>query len=292
MRIAVLMFIVSGMAFSQAFSSQGSTSAKELIAATPDPSGLAASVNLAPDLPPMPRGKATVIGGSVRSVDQLRDELTLNVYGGHPMKIFFDQRTHIFRDGQPASLNDLRPGEHISVETLLDGDDIFARSIHSLTQSIDGQCHGQVLTFDAAKRELLIRDGLAPEPIKVQVPPSATIVGEGQQTASPTALARGALVAVTFRSDGNGRAIANKIAVLASPGSAFVFNGIVSYLDVHRGVLVLVDSRDQSHYEISFDPRSPIHSSLREGQGVTVTAGFNGEQYAAKQIVIHPPASK
>lgn len=292
MRVVLLVVILSGMAFSQALSSQGSISAKELIAATPDPSGLAAPVNLAPDLPPVPRGKATVIGGSIRTVDHLRDELTLNVYGGHPMKIYFDQRTHIFRDGQPASLGDLRPGERISVETLLDGDTIFARSIHSLTQSIDGQCHGQVLSFDAVKRELLIRDGLAPQPIKVQVPAGATIVGEGQQTASRTALSRGALVAVTFRSDGNGRAIANKIDVLATPGSAFVFNGVVSYLDVHRGVLVLADPRDQSHYEISFDPRSPIHSSLREGQGVTVTAGFNGEHYAAQQIVIHPPASK
>lgn len=292
MRIVVWMLILSGMAFSQAFSSQGSNSAKELISATPDPTGLAAPVNLAPDLPAVPRGKATVIGGYIRNVDQLRDELTLNIFGGHAMKIFFDQRTHIFRDGQPASLNDLRPGERISVETLLDGDTIFARSIHSLTQSIDGQCHGQVLSFDAAKRELLVRDGLAPQPIKVEVPASATIVGEGQQTASPSALVRGALVAVTFRSDGDGRAIANKIDVLASPGSAFVFNGIVSFLDVHRGVLVLSDPRDQSHYEISFDPHSTIRGSLRQGEGVTVTAGFNGDHYAAKQIVINSPASK
>jgi len=292
MRVAFLMLILSGMAFSQAFSSQGSTSAKELIAATPEPAGFAAPVNLAPDLPAMPRGKSTVVGGFIRHVDQLRDELTLNIYGGHQMKIFFDQRTHIFRDGQPASLNDLRPGERVSVETLLDGDDIFARSIHSLTQSIDGQCHGQVLSFDAAKRELLVRDGLAPQPIRVQVPASATIVGQGQQAASPNALERGALVAVTFRSDGNGRAIANKVAVLASPGSAFIFNGTVSFLDVHRGVLVVVDPRDQSHYEISFDPHSAIRSSLREGVGVTVTAGFNGERYAATQIVINSPTSK
>lgn len=292
MRVAVLMLILSGMAFCQALSTHDSSVAQELISEAPAPGGFATPVNLAPDLPPIPRGKTTVIGGSIRQVDRLRDELTLNIYGGHPMKIFFDERTHVFRDGQAASLSDLKPGERVSVETLLDGDDVFARSIHSLTQSIEGQCHGQVLSFDAAKRELSIRDGLAPQPIKLQVPASATIMGQGQQGASPTALERGALVAVTFRSDGNGRAIADKISVLASPGSNFIFSGVVSYLDVHRGVLVLLDPRDQSHYEISFDPRSPVRSSLHEGVGVTVTAGFNGEQYAAKQIVVHPAASQ
>ena len=292
MRIAALVLILSGMAFSQALSTGNPSMAKELISEAPTPGGFATPVNLAPDLPAMPRGKTTVIGGSVRQVDRLRDQLTLNVYGGHPVKIFFDERTHVFRDGQAASLNDLQPGERVSVETLLDGDDVFARSIHSLTHSIDGQCHGQVLSFDAAKRDLLIRDGLAPQPIKVHVPSNVTIVGQGQQTASPTALQRGALVAITFRSDGNGRAIANKVSVLASPGSNFIFSGIVSYLDIHRGVLVLLDPRDQSRYEISFDPHSPVRASLHEGEGVTVTAGFNGDQYAAKQIVVQPPASK
>lgn len=292
MRIAVLMLILSGMAFSQVLSSHDAGVAQELISAAPTPGGFATPVNLAPDLPPVPRGKTTVIGGSIRQVDRLRDELTLNIYGGHPMKIFFDERTHVFQDGQAASLSDLKPGERVSVETLLDGEDVFARSIHSLSHSVDGQCHGQVLSFDAAKRELLIRDGLAPQPIKVLVPATATIVGQGQQAASPTALARGALVAVTFRSDGSGRALASKISVLASPGSNFIFSGIVSYLDVHRGVLVLLDPRDQSHYEITFDPRSPVRSSLHEGEAVTVTAGFNGEQYAAKQIGVHPAATK
>lgn len=291
MRIAILLILLSGMAFGQALTSQSSAT-KELISEAPIPGSFAAPVNLAPDLPAMPRGKTTVIGGSIRNVDHLRDELTLNIYGGHPLKVFFDERTRIFRNGQAASLDDLRPGERVSVETLLDGDDVFARSIHSLTQSVDGQCHGQVLSFDPASRELLVRDGLAPKPIRVQVPAGTTIVGEGQQKASASSLARGALVAVTFRPDGNGRAVANQISILATPGSAFVFSGIVSFLDVHRGVMVLVDPRDQSRYEISFDPRSPVRGSLHEGVGVTVTAGFNGEQYAARQITVDSTSGK
>lgn len=291
MRVAIAILIFSAVAFAQSLVPQGASAAKELISETPNPAGFAAPVNLAPDLPPVPRGKTTVIGGAIRNVDHLRDELTLNIYGGHPMRVFFDERTKIYVNGQPAALSDLHPGERVSVETQLDGEDIFARSIHSLTQSLDGQCHGQVLAFDRAKGELLIRDGLAPQPIRVEVPAHINIAGEGQQAASPTALAPGALVAVTFRSDGNGHAIANQISVLASPGSAFVFTGVVTYLDVHDGVLALLDPLNQKRYEISFDPQSPVRSGLREGLNVTVNASFDGSRYSARTITFNKPAA-
>lgn len=290
MRAAILtVILLSGIAFSQSLSPQATTAANELISETPNPGGFAAPVNLAPALPPVPHGKATVIGGSIRNVDHLRDELTLNIYGGHPLRVFFDERTQIFRNGEKVSLDDLRPGERVSVETLLDGEDVFARSIHSLSQSLDGQAHGQVLSFDRASGELLIRDGLAPWPIKVQVPANAAITGQGEKTLSSAALMQGSLVAVTFRPDGNGRAIANQISVLATPGSAFVFSGVIDYLDVHAGVLVLVDPRDQSRYEISFDPRSPVRASLHEGTGVTVNANFDGSHYSAHTITLNQP---
>jgi hypothetical protein len=291
MRVAVLVLILSALAFAQSLVPQGASAAKELISETPNPAGFAAPVNLAPDLPPVPRGKTTVIGGAIRSVDHLRDELVLNIYGGHPIRVFFDQRTRIYRNGQPAELSDLHPGERVSVETQLDGEDIFARSIHSVSQSVDGQCHGQVLSFDAAKRELLIRDGLAPQPIRVEVPANISIVGEGQQAASPAALAPGALVAITFRSDGNGHAVANQVSMLAAPGSAFVFTGVVTYLDVHDGVLSLLDPVNQKRYEISFDPQSSVRASLHEGLNVTVNAGFDGRHYTARTITLNKPAA-
>src|SRR5579863_5146641 len=98
MRAAILTVILTTMLssamFCQSLSPQASTAAQELISETPTP-GFASPVNLAPALPPVPTGKATVIGGSIRNVDRLRDELTLNIYGGHPMRVFFDERTQI-----------------------------------------------------------------------------------------------------------------------------------------------------------------------------------------------------
>src|ERR1035437_1775166 len=58
-------------------------------------------------LPPPPRGRSTVEGGTIRSVDPVRDQLTLNVYGTKPMKILFDERTQVYRDGVKTPLSDL-----------------------------------------------------------------------------------------------------------------------------------------------------------------------------------------
>ena len=52
-----------------------------------------------PALPPAPRGKSTIIGGEIRRVDPVRDELTLRVFGQHPVKILFDDRTQVYLDG-------------------------------------------------------------------------------------------------------------------------------------------------------------------------------------------------
>jgi len=289
MRSLAVFLIFGGFAFSQTLTPAASPAGKEAFAETlPSASP---KVNFAPELPLPPKGKTTVIGGAIRIVDRLQDELTLNVYGGRDMKIFFDERTEIYRDGQRVSLSDLKAGERISVETLLDGEAIFARSIHMLTQSLDGECHGQVLSFDRTDGVLSIRDGLAPDPIKVRVSATATIVGQGQQSASAAELSPGALVSVTFAADGNGRAIARQISILATPGTAFVFTGTVDFLDFHSGLLVVLDPRDQKRYEISFDPQLPIRDSLHEGVGVTVTAGFDGSRYKAREIAVTAPSA-
>lgn len=292
MRFVMSMVMLSTIALSQALASDSSSAAKNLPPETAGIPDVPAAMNLAPDIPSIPNGKTTVIGGAIRNVDRLQDRITLAVYGGKDMKIFFDQRTQVFRDGQPVALSELKAGERISVETLLDGELVFARSIHALTQSLDGECHGQVISYDRASGELLVRDGLAPDAVKVRVPASATILGKGQQTATAASLGPGALVSVSFVPDGNGHAIARQVSILAEPGFAFVFSGTVSYLDLHSGVMVVVDPRDQKRYEISFNPRTSVRDSLREGIGVTVTAGFDGRQYSAKQIQVDPTANQ
>jgi Domain of unknown function (DUF5666) len=286
----LMVAILGSVAFAQLPSSEGSKSAQDLgdqLASKLEgpPVGL-------PDLPAVPRGKSTVIGGSIREVDGVRDQLTLNVFGGRAMTVLFDGRTQVYRDGLKASLRDLHAGDHVSVETVLDGTTVFARSIHMLSQLPEGECQGQVLRFDRGNGVLIVRDLLSPEPIKLRVSAATTILSQGQKTSSGD-LSAGTLISIHFQSDGSGQNVASKIAVLATPGSAFVFTGNVVFLDLHTGLLALVDPRDDKRYEISFDPsRFAISHDVHEGTDVTVTADFNGSRYSARAVTVNSSASK
>src|SRR5579871_1678447 len=71
-------------------------------------------------IPPLPRGKSTILGGSIRDVDPVLDRFTLGIVGEKPMRILFDERTQLFIDGKKVPLRDLRPSSHASVQTTLD----------------------------------------------------------------------------------------------------------------------------------------------------------------------------
>jgi hypothetical protein len=286
----LIVAILSGVAFAQLPSPADVKSAQ--IPGDQIASRLEGPAVFLPELPAMPQGKSTVIGGSIRQVDGVRDQLTLNIFGGRPMKVLFDERTQVYRDGQKTSLRDLHEGDHVSVETMLDGTTVFARSIHMLSQLPDGESQGQVVSFDRSKGELMVRDLLSPAPIKLHVSSATTIVGQGQAVSTGDLVA-GSLISIHFQADSTGQNVASKIAVLATPGSAFVFTGNVVFLDLHRGLLALVDPRDDRRYEISFDPdHFPMSRNVHEGTAVTVNANFDGAHYAANAVTVNPPASK
>ena len=243
------------------------------------------------DLLAMPRGKSTVIGGMISGVDPVRDQLTLKVFGGgRPMKILFDERTQVYRDGVKTSLRDLRANDHASVETMLDGTTVFARSIHMLSRSPEGECQGQVVSYEAGTGELTLSESLSPELIKLRVPAGTAIVREGQAASAPGSsgvsdLVKGTLISATFSSDNKGQGIANKIAILATPGSEVSFTGTVTFLDLRSNQFAVADN-DQS-YKIVFDPAVfPATRTLHEGANVKVTAEFDGTRYVARAITI------
>src|SRR5580700_450371 len=62
------------------------------------------SAHAVPDLPSQPKGKTTLMGGKIRSVDHVRDRIVLDIFGGGHMTVLFDERTHVFSADQPASL--------------------------------------------------------------------------------------------------------------------------------------------------------------------------------------------
>lgn len=245
-------------------------------------------------LPALPGGKSTILGGEIRNVDPVLDEFTLRIVGQHPMKIYFDQRTQVFRNGTRIPLHELRPEEHASVQTVLDGSNVFAISIHMLSEMPEGESQGRVLSYDPATHQLIIGSSLSREPIRVLVREDTPVVRVGQNAFISASkgqgdLVNGALVSVKFDATGKGQAVASRVTVLAAPGSDFVFGGKLTALDMHAGRLVVVDPRDQQSYEISFNPAGmPVSQTLHIGDQVRVTASFDGTRYTATGIIPVP----
>ena len=241
-------------------------------------------------LPPPPPGKSTVLGGEIQEVNPVLDQLTLKVFGGNSVKILFDARTKVYLDGKKMSLLDLHPENHASVQTVLDGNNIFAVSIHMLSQSPKGECQGQVVSYNRGPGELTVSSVLSREPVRLRVPENTPVSRKGQaafasEASGASALRAGALVAVDFHSDGNGHAVASHIDILATPGSAFVFSGRISRLNLANGTLVLVNAQDNRSYEVFFDSAHlPALKQLHEGDNVTVTASFTGARYMVSSI--------
>jgi hypothetical protein len=278
-------FLVSSVAMAQS----------SLPAPPPGPTAVTAPAVAPPskELPAPPAGRSTVIGGTIREVDPVRDQLTLKVYGGsETMKILYDERTQVYRNGKRIRVLDLKPEDHASVETTLDGTSVFALRIHMLSSTPEGECQGQVLSYDARSGELTVNAVLSQAPIRLRVPPDTPVERVGQKEFSAGQrgaedLARGTLVDVKFEPSARGEGTATHIDVQATPGSAFTFSGVISFLDVHAGQLAIVDPRDNQSYEISFDPGVfSVTQQLREGVPVRVVTHFDGSRYVASKITM------
>lgn len=238
-----------------------------------------------------PPGKSTVMGGAIQDVNPVLDQFTLHVFGGGSVKILFDARTQVYLDGTRIPLRDLQSAAHASVETVLDRtNNIFAISIHMLSEAPEGRCQGQVLSYDAGTGELTVSSNLSHQPVRVRVPAGTPISRTGQSRFTSgisglSDLRKGTLVDVQFRPDNKGHGVASHISVLAIPGADFVFSGRVSFLDVPNGRLVIVDPQDNRSYQIFVDAgRIPLVRQLHEGDHVTVTASFTGNRYTATAI--------
>jgi hypothetical protein len=259
----------------------------------PGSSGLAATtkVDAAPrDLPSIPLGKSTIFGGEIREVDPVRDQLTLRVFGDRPMKVLFDERTQVFRDGKRVSLRELCPEQQASVQTTLDGAKIFALSIHMLTNDEQGEYEGRVVSFDQSTGELVVASGLSRETVKVRVDGSTSVVRNAPGTSSSgrfgvADLREGTLVSIKFGAAAKGLSPASQVAILATPGESFVFGGNLAALNMRDGFLIVADPRDQKSYQVFFTAlTSSVAQGLRVGQQVRVVASYDGQRYVATDI--------
>lgn len=242
--------------------------------------------SLLPDLPPVPKADATLVGGTIGRLDRVHDELTVHVFGGGQVKALFDPRTRVYRGSREVTIADLQPGERVYLDTILDGTTVFARAIRLSPATASGESQGVVLRYRPERGQLTIRDGLAPMPVQVAVD-SSTRVSQGGRPVSPHLLVPGALIRVNFDSRGHDHGVAREIAILALPGTRYTFTGQVVHIDLRQGLLVINSSTDHKTYEIYLNPSTTPDDNLQPGAIVTVEANYQDSRYVAGNIAIN-----
>jgi hypothetical protein len=271
-------------------SPEAESNIKPLPPTTPDISAdadiVADPASLLPDLPPVPPAKATLVGGTIEKLDRVRDQITVSVFGGGRMKVLIDPRTRILLAGTTtASISDLRQGQRVYVDTILDGNTIFARSIRLKASATVGESQGTVLRYRPDRGELTVRDSISPSPLRVRVNTSTRFT-QGDRVVQSSTLTTGSLVAVKFSSEGNGHEVAREISILALPGTRYTFAGQVVHVDLRTGLLVINSSTDHKTYEVYLDPSLSPDENLHTGAVVTVITNFEGSRYVARSLSI------
>ncbi len=114
MKRLLALVLISSMAFARGSSAlclPGSywTESGHFVPSTPLPD----SDRLWLDLLPQAKGPTTLVGGTVRNLDYVRDQVTVRVFGGRDLVVLFDDRTHFYRDGLEGSIRDLQTGVRV-----------------------------------------------------------------------------------------------------------------------------------------------------------------------------------
>ena len=233
------------------------------------------------DLPPLPHNPVTLIGGTVASLDEVMNRMTVHPFSSQQkMEVRFDTRTKFYRDGKPISYREIRQGQRVYLDTMLNGSKVFAKSIWIQSTVENGVGRGQIVDFDAQRGRLTVRDELSNQPVKMNITP-ATVIRRGNQPATRADLIQGSLVSMTFGPQSQ----LQQIILLAAPGNTFTFAGRVTYLDLSQRLIAVDNRSDHTRYDISMNaiPAS-ILRQLHEGQDVTISAVFDGSKYAARRI--------
>jgi hypothetical protein len=241
------------------------------------------------DLPPLPKdSRVSLIGGRIVSIDRILDRIELQPFGGKKTDLAFDVRTQFFRDGARIAAKDIRPGDRVYADTLLDNNRrVFAKSIRVVTRLRDNdRGHGQVVSYDPGSGKLVMRDELLSRPLTLHLTRD-TVIRKDQGQGSINDLKAGSLIAVSFTPGGEG--LVKEVSVLAVPGTSFVFAGPITHLDLASHLLIVANKTDGKTYEIDYDPgRLQINKDVREGSEVNVDATFDGQRYVAQNVSLIP----
>ncbi|MFL6440015.1 MAG: DUF5666 domain-containing protein [Terriglobales bacterium] len=250
--------------------------------------GLADPSDVADLLAPKPltQSKLSLVGGTVKSIDQIRDRMTVNVYGSNGLHVTFDQRTHFFRDGKETTQLAVKPGDRVYLDTQLFAGKIFAKNVHVQTSNGPADASGQIASFDSKSGNMVLFDQLAGSSVKFRVGPQ-TRIKSGDSAAGQSSLRPGALIAVKFSPRSRNAGSADEISIIAEPGTAFTYFGRVTHLDIRSGSLSIENRADGKTYDVHFDPSTRVPDNLLVGSQVTVVATFEGDRYTTQSIEVN-----
>jgi len=268
---------------SRAQSQSGLTSQQPANASASSPAAQRENYDPLLDLPPLPRNQVTLIGGTVVSLDEIMNRMVVQPFGGkQKMNVAFDSRTHFYQNGKPITEREIKQGQRIYLDSMLNGNKVFAKTIWIQTSVESGMGQGQIMDFDSSRQILTVRDELSSQPLKMHLT-SATVIRKGEQPGSASDLVEGALVALTF---GPQRDV-KQISVLATPGTAFTFAGRVTYVDMSRKMIAIDNRSDRKKYDVYVNAiPSNVLRQVREGADVSISAVFDGHQYDARSVAL------
>ena len=245
--------------------------------------------------PPLPKGRATLIGGIATSVDHVRNRLTIQPFGkGEKVKVVVDERSHIYRNGTPTTILGVHKGDRVYVDTLLDraNNKILAQNLRVVTDTGLAEVRGQVVGTDPGRGTVTVRDQLSAKPVTFSVS-SATSYTSTKGTASAGDVQPGSLIDVQFSPRRGDRDLAREINVVAKPGDDYIFSGVISNLDMRTDSMFIDNKSDDQSYEVHFTPGAVTDmQQLKVGSEVTARAVFDGKQYKASNIRIDSSAGE
>lgn len=242
------------------------------------------------DLPTLPRNKVTLLGGLVTSADAISNRISIRPFGAkRKLQVHFDIRTHFYLDSKPASEKDLREGQRVYVDTMLNGEKIFAKSVWIQNSVSTGSGRGQVMSYDRGSGMLTLRDELSSMPETFHLT-STSVIRNGNQTSSVAELEPGSLVALTFGAQEGTAGVVREVTLLARPGAEYTFNGRVTFIDLSNKMIALDNETDSKNYQIYFESLpATMLQSLREGSQIGISAVFNGTRYVARKFEMGQP---
>jgi hypothetical protein len=237
--------------------------------------------------PPLPKGRTTLIGGRATSVDHVRNRLTVQPFGGgRKLKVFVDERSHIYRNGVETTVLGIHKGDRVYVDTMLDGDKVFARNVRVLTQTGLAEVRGQVISADPQKGTISVRDQLSAHPVTFAVG-GATRYSSSKGAATSGDVQPGSLIDVQFAPRRDNRDVADEVVVLAKPGENYIFSGVVTIVDMRTRSFFVDNQSDDQTYEVHFGPNAVSDTrALKVGSEVTARTTFDGKQYTASNVRI------